>query len=102
MSSKKYCPSGNTDIISFYLLISGRYSSLSAYGQSKLANILHANELAKRLKVSIFFINLNRNQKLFVTAGQLCHIKQGQKCSKHLVHMMIALASKYGNISSEF
>ncbi|KAI5655464.1 hypothetical protein M9H77_32651 [Catharanthus roseus] len=26
------------------------YSSLSAYGQSKLANILHANELARRLK----------------------------------------------------
>ncbi|XP_020539687.1 short-chain dehydrogenase TIC 32, chloroplastic isoform X2 [Jatropha curcas] len=26
------------------------YSSLGAYGQSKLANILHANELAKRLK----------------------------------------------------
>ena len=72
MSSKKYCPSGNTDIISVYLLISGRYSSLSAYGQSKLANILHANELARRLKVSVFFINLNRNQKLFVTTGQLC------------------------------
>lgn len=28
-----------------------RYSSFAAYGQSKLANILHANELAKRLKV---------------------------------------------------
>ncbi|KAJ7952287.1 Short-chain dehydrogenase TIC 32, chloroplastic [Quillaja saponaria] len=26
------------------------YSSVSAYGQSKLANILHANELARRLK----------------------------------------------------
>lgn len=26
------------------------YNGLSAYGQSKLANILHANELAKRLK----------------------------------------------------
>ncbi|GAB4834426.1 Short-chain dehydrogenase TIC 32, chloroplastic [Ancistrocladus abbreviatus] len=27
-----------------------RYNSLSAYGQSKLANILHANELTKQLK----------------------------------------------------
>ncbi|CAB4301883.1 unnamed protein product [Prunus armeniaca] len=27
-----------------------KYSSFAAYGQSKLANILHANELAKRLK----------------------------------------------------
>ncbi|XP_047173317.1 short-chain dehydrogenase TIC 32, chloroplastic-like, partial [Vigna umbellata] len=26
------------------------YNSLSAYGQSKLANVLHANELARRLK----------------------------------------------------
>lgn len=28
-----------------------RYNGLSAYGQSKLANILHANELSRRLKV---------------------------------------------------
>ncbi|KAK8478588.1 hypothetical protein V6N13_073755 [Hibiscus sabdariffa] len=27
-----------------------RYNSLSAYGQSKLANVLHANELSRRLK----------------------------------------------------
>ncbi|CAL0328603.1 unnamed protein product [Lupinus luteus] len=27
-----------------------RYNSLSAYGQSKLCNVLHANELARRLK----------------------------------------------------
>ncbi|GMN44573.1 hypothetical protein TIFTF001_013772 [Ficus carica] len=27
-----------------------RYNGLSAYGQSKLANVLHANELARRLK----------------------------------------------------
>ncbi|XP_076899258.1 short-chain dehydrogenase TIC 32, chloroplastic-like isoform X1 [Bidens hawaiensis] len=27
-----------------------RYNALSAYGQSKLANVLHANELARRLK----------------------------------------------------
>ena len=27
------------------------YSNWRAYGQSKLANILHANELARRLKV---------------------------------------------------
>lgn len=28
-----------------------RYNSVYAYGQSKLANILHANDLAKRLQV---------------------------------------------------
>lgn len=28
-----------------------RYNSLFAYGQSKLANILHANELSRQLKV---------------------------------------------------
>ncbi|RDY00033.1 Short-chain dehydrogenase TIC 32, chloroplastic, partial [Mucuna pruriens] len=31
------------------------YNSLSAYGQSKLANVLHANELARRLKVTYIF-----------------------------------------------
>ena len=37
-----------------------RYNSLSAYGQSKLANVLHANELARRLKVLVdekFFVS---------------------------------------------
>jgi hypothetical protein len=28
-----------------------RYGTIGAYGQSKLANILHANELARRFKV---------------------------------------------------
>ncbi|PIN25071.1 Dehydrogenases with different specificities (related to short-chain alcohol dehydrogenases) [Handroanthus impetiginosus] len=31
-------------------LMKNRYNGLSAYGQSKLANVLHANELARRLK----------------------------------------------------
>ncbi|GFY84178.1 NAD(P)-binding Rossmann-fold superfamily protein [Actinidia rufa] len=35
------------------------YSSLAAYGQSKLANVLHANELARRLKVSVILMNWN-------------------------------------------
>lgn len=30
------------------------YGQLSAYGQSKLSNILHANELARRLKVLLY------------------------------------------------
>ncbi|MQL90725.1 hypothetical protein Taro_023330 [Colocasia esculenta] len=36
--------------ISFGAFIACRYNQLSAYGQSKLANILHANELSKLLK----------------------------------------------------
>ncbi|KAG5234576.1 short-chain dehydrogenase Tic32 family protein [Salix suchowensis] len=35
------------------------YNSLSAYGQSKLANILHANEIARQLKVSSGLIATN-------------------------------------------
>lgn len=34
-----------------------RYNGLSAYGQSKLANVLHANELARRLKVHTNLVN---------------------------------------------
>lgn len=41
----------NSVLIFCYLKIH-RYNSIYAYGQSKLANILHANELTKRLKVS--------------------------------------------------
>ncbi|KAL0400733.1 UNVERIFIED_CONTAM: Short-chain dehydrogenase, chloroplastic [Sesamum latifolium] len=37
------------------------YNSLSAYGQSKLANVLHANELARRLK----------EEKVEITANSL-------------------------------
>ncbi|CAJ1952822.1 unnamed protein product [Sphenostylis stenocarpa] len=35
------------------------YNSLSAYGQSKLANVLHANELARRLKTEGIKITAN-------------------------------------------
>ncbi|KAG4128832.1 hypothetical protein ERO13_D09G042900v2 [Gossypium hirsutum] len=35
------------------------YSNFAAYGQSKLANVLHANELAKRLKVDGVDITAN-------------------------------------------
>jgi hypothetical protein len=30
------------------------YNSIYAYGQSKLANILHSNELSTRLKAPVF------------------------------------------------
>lgn len=48
---------------SMSLLLSFSYSSLGAYGQSKLANILHANELTKHLKVGFFVII---NSSLFI------------------------------------
>jgi len=35
----------------FIIFASYSYKKFCAYGQSKLANILHANELARRLKV---------------------------------------------------
>ena len=52
------------------------YSSNFAYGQSKLANILHAKELAQHLKVS-----LTKSQKLEVTHGRIMTGKLSQKGS---------------------
>lgn len=48
------------------------YNGRTAYGQSKLAQILHAFELAKRLDGS-FFMTLINNQRFFFlsTFGQL-------------------------------
>lgn len=42
----------------FLYFIISRYNSLAAYGQSKLANVLHANELARRLKVHDLFMDI--------------------------------------------
>lgn len=41
------------------------YNGLSAYGQSKLANILHASELARQLKVRDMFVKFS----LFINLG---------------------------------
>ena len=41
-------------------LVMYRYSSFAAYDQSKLANVLHANELARRLKVCDLFHALKK------------------------------------------
>ncbi|KAK4834229.1 hypothetical protein QYF36_019331 [Acer negundo] len=46
-SIRKFALEFNTKSLPLNLLV---YSIFGAYGQSKLANILHANELAKRLK----------------------------------------------------
>lgn len=37
----------------FIFYVNYSYSSMYAYGQTKLANILHANELTRRLKVCV-------------------------------------------------
>lgn len=44
----------------------GRYNDKMAYGQSKLANILHAKELSRRLKVSFFSNFLVFSLHLFI------------------------------------
>ncbi|KAM7499678.1 hypothetical protein LguiA_024092 [Lonicera macranthoides] len=51
-----------------------RYSSLSAYGQSKLANILHANELARRLKEEGEQITANSLHPGAITTNLFRHI----------------------------
>ena len=43
---------------------------MSAYGQSKLANVLHANELARRLKVTDLFEVID--YLLFLLASCFC------------------------------
>ncbi|KAK3434339.1 hypothetical protein EUGRSUZ_D01838 [Eucalyptus grandis] len=50
-----------------------RYSSIQAYGQSKLANILHANELARRLKEEGVQITANSLHPGAITTNLLRH-----------------------------
>ncbi|KAL9242814.1 hypothetical protein vseg_016778 [Gypsophila vaccaria] len=49
------------------------YSSLQAYGQSKLANILHANELARRLKEEDINISVNSLHPGSISTNLLRH-----------------------------
>ncbi|KAK3434338.1 short-chain dehydrogenase TIC 32, chloroplastic [Eucalyptus grandis] len=49
------------------------YSSIQAYGQSKLANILHANELARRLKEEGVQITANSLHPGAITTNLLRH-----------------------------
>ncbi|KAL2902535.1 Short-chain dehydrogenase TIC 32 chloroplastic [Bienertia sinuspersici] len=50
-----------------------RYNRLQAYGQSKLANILHANELARRLKQEGVRITANSLHPGSITTNLLRH-----------------------------
>jgi hypothetical protein len=47
-----YCLNPSKKILPFVFVDS--YNSIYAYGQSKLANILHSNELSTRLKAPVF------------------------------------------------
>ncbi|PPR96853.1 hypothetical protein GOBAR_AA23809 [Gossypium barbadense] len=47
------------NVSSRVILITSLYNSLSAYGQSKLANVLHAKDLARRLKEDEVAITAN-------------------------------------------
>jgi len=55
--------------VSCYFVFVDSYNSILAYGQSKLANILHSSELSSRLKVptlSFFFFQMIKVDMLSV------------------------------------
>ncbi len=54
------------------ILLKYRYSSFAAYGQSKLANVLHANELARAFKVYKLLWDSSEIDDIF-TVKELTH-----------------------------
>jgi hypothetical protein len=54
------------------ILLKYRYSSFAAYSQSKLANVLHANELARAFKVYKLLWDSSEIDDIF-TVKELTH-----------------------------
>ncbi|KAA3469934.1 short-chain dehydrogenase TIC 32, chloroplastic-like [Gossypium australe] len=63
------------------------YNSLSAYGQSKLANVLHANELARRLKEDEVAITANSLHPGAIATNLFRH--------SNLINGLVGLVGKY-------
>ncbi|XP_008234205.1 PREDICTED: short-chain dehydrogenase TIC 32, chloroplastic-like [Prunus mume] len=95
------------------------YSSFAAYGQSKLANILHANELAKRLKedgaditanslhpgavvTNLFRHNSTINGKPFTLARKLHEKKRGNFDEGAATTCYVALHPQVKGVTGEY
>jgi hypothetical protein len=60
-----------------------------AYGQSKLANILHPNELSRIFKVSLGCLTLNGSRELAnSTRSHLHEQEEGVNISANAVHLV--------------
>ncbi|GAU19436.1 hypothetical protein TSUD_76800 [Trifolium subterraneum] len=96
-SVRKFAADFNSSGLPLNILI---YSSYSAYGQSKLANILHANELARRLKeegVQITVNSLHPAVANMVGKYFLKNVQQGAATQCYL-----ALHPQVNGISGEY
>ncbi|KAG5563268.1 hypothetical protein RHGRI_005878 [Rhododendron griersonianum] len=62
------------------------FSPMSAYGQSKLANILHANELAKRFKLQGLVINRVSGLKAMKQGPEIGHLEEGVEITANSLH----------------
>ncbi|PPD77723.1 hypothetical protein GOBAR_DD25348 [Gossypium barbadense] len=73
------------------------YNSLSAYGQSKLANVLHANELARRLKVTSMSKDPYYEDEVAITANSLHPGAIATNLFRHsnLINGLVGLVGKY-------
>ncbi|CAK9141902.1 unnamed protein product [Ilex paraguariensis] len=74
-------------LLSLYLVIFFSYNRFFAYGQSKLANILHANELARRLKNEEGEITANSLHPGAIATNILHH--------HNLINVMLNCLGKY-------
>ena len=77
-----------------------RYSSLFAYGQSKLANVLHANELARRFKVLDLLLDKNEigNNFMAITNWWIAVFFQTNRITLHDYQNLLFVFSTLGSV----